>query len=163
MTRITAWFLVLCIFCGNAWAEPPQGYPFVSYDEGMRLAKEQNKFIFLYFGRFGCAWCDQVNKQAFVDPHLKELYSKNYVLVYVDAESGDRLHLPTGERITEANLGAYYQVFGTPVFVYLETNGKLITSIPGIQTVQNFLDYDRFIMEGHYRTQSLVEFLKDKP
>ena len=156
-------FLLLLLFCGSALADPPAGYPFVSYDEGMRQAKEQNKPVFLYFGRFGCAWCDIVNKQAFTDPKLKQLYTKNYVLIYVDSESGKRLRLPTGERITEANLGAHYQIYGTPVFVYLEPDGKKIASTPGIQTVQNFLDYDRFVMEGHYRTQSLVEFLRGKP
>ena len=163
MTKISVWFLVCFFACANAFADPPQGYPFLSYDQGLRTAKEQNKKIFVYFGRFGCAWCDEVNKKTFVDPDLKALHIKNYVLVYVDAESGKRLRLPSGERITEADLGTHYRVFGTPMFVYLETDGKVITSIPGIQTVQNFRDYDRFVMEGHYKSQSLVEYLRGKP
>ena len=163
MTRIPLLLLVFIIACGSALADPPAGYPFVSYDEGMRQAKEQNKPVFLYFGRLGCAWCDIVNKQAFVDPTLKELYTKHYVLIYVDSESGDRLRLPTGERITEAELGVHYQVFGSPVFVFIEPTGKKIASAPGIQTIQNFLDYDRFVMEGHYHKQSLIEYLKGKP
>lgn len=159
MAKIITWFLVLFFVCGNALAEPPKGYPFVSYDEGLREAQAQQKKVFVYFGRFGCAYCDIVNKTAFIDPDLKALYIKNYVLVYVDAESGKRLRLPSGERITEADLGAHYKVFGTPVFVYLEADGKVIGSIPGMQTVQNFKDYDRYVMEGHYKTQSLLEFL----
>lgn len=162
MTRITIALLVLIFSCASAFADPPSGYPFVSFDEGLREARAQHKMVFVYFGRFGCAWCDEVNKKTFVDPDLKALYTKNYVLVYVDAESGKRLHLPTGERITEAELGAHYQVFGTPMFVYLEPEGKVITSVPGIQTVQNFRDYDRYVMEGHYHTQSLVEYLRGK-
>lgn len=163
MIRISVMVLALLLSFSSAYADPPANYPFVSYDEGLRQAKEQNKIIFLYFGRFGCPWCDIVNKQAFVDPKLKDLYIRNYVLVYVDSESGKRLRLPTGERITEAELGVHYQVFGAPVFVFLEQNGKKIMSAPGIQTVQNFLDYDRYVMEGHYRKQTLAEFLKGKP
>lgn len=163
MLRIATFLLVLLIACGNALADPPKNYPFVSFDEGLRRAKAENKKVFVYFGRFGCAWCDEVNKKTFVDAELKDLYIKNYVLVYVDAESGKRLRLPSGERITEADLGTHYRVFGTPMFVYLETDGKVIASIPGIQTVQNFRDSDRFVMEGHYKSQSLAEYLRGKP
>ena len=163
MIRTSVMVLAFLLSCSSVFADPPANYPFVTYDEGMRQAKEQNKKVFLYFGRFGCPWCDIVNKQAFVDPKLKELYLKNYVLIYVDSESGKRLRLPTGERITEAELGVHYQVFGAPVFVYLEPDGKKIASAPGIQTTQNFLDYDRYVMEGHYHKQTLVEFLKGKP
>lgn len=160
MTRLTILFLALLSVCSIALADPPKDYPFVSFDKGLSEAKAQNKKVFVYFGRFGCAYCDIVNKTVFIDPDLKALYIKNYVLVYVDAESGKRLRLPSGEKITEADLGAHYKVFGTPVFVYLEADGKVIGSIPGMQTVQNFKDYDRYVMEGHYKTQSLLEFLK---
>jgi thioredoxin-related protein len=163
MIRKVTLGLIFLFVCGSALADPPKNYPFVSFDEGLRMAKAENKKVFVYFGRFGCAWCDEVNKKTFVDPELRDLYIKNYVLVYVDAESGKRLRLPSGERITEADLGTHYQVFGTPMFVYLETDGKVITSIPGIQTVQNFRDYDRFVMEGHYKSQSLAEYLRGKP
>jgi thioredoxin-related protein len=163
MLRKYAVLLMLLLASAGALADPPAGYPFVSYDEGMRVAKVQNKRVFLYFGRLGCAWCDIVNKQAFVDPKLKELYTKNYVLIYVDSESGKRLRLPSGERITEADLGVHYQVFGSPVFIYIEPDGKKIASAPGVQTLKNLLDYDRFVMEGHYHKQSLAEFLKGNP
>ncbi len=160
MIRILGLILLTMCMCSTAQADAPPGYPFVSFDKGLSEAKAQNKKVFVYFGRFGCAYCDIVNKTTFIDPDLKALYIKNYVLVYVDAESGKRLRLPSGERITEADLGPHYKVFGTPVFVYLEPDGKVIGSIPGMQTVQNFKDYDRYVMEGHYKTQSLLEFLK---
>jgi thioredoxin-related protein len=163
MTRITVWFLALLFACGSALADPPKDYPFVTFDQGLRLAREQHKPVFVYFGRFGCAWCDQVNKQTFVDPELRALYIKDYVLVYVDSESGKRLRLPSGERITEADLGVRYKAFATPLFLYLDADGKELARIPGIQTVQNFRDYDRYVMDGHYRTQTLVEFLRGKP
>lgn len=163
MIRIALLFSVLFLGCGSALAEAPPNYPFVTFDKGMRLAQAQHKPLFVYFGRFGCAWCDEVNKKTFVDPGLRKLMIKNYVLVYVDAESGKRLRLPSGERITEANLGVRYKAFGTPMFLYLDEDGKELASIPGIQSVKDFLDYDRYVTGGHYRTQSLAEFLRGKP
>lgn len=155
--------LVFMLGSTGVMAEPPINYPFIAFDEGLRLAKENNKPLFVYFGRFGCAWCDEVNKKTFVDTELRELYIQNYVLVYVDAESGKRLRLPSGERITEANLGVRYKVFGTPMFLYLDSTGKELASIPGIQSVQDFRNYDRYVTQGHYRTQTLIQFLSVKP
>jgi thioredoxin-related protein len=160
---MAAWLLGLLLIAGSVHAEPPAGYRFVSFDEGLREAKAQNRPVFLYFGRFGCGWCDMTNRQAFSDPELKEIYTRNYVLVYVDAESGKRLRLPTGERITEADLGVRYKAFATPLFIFMDPDGKEIARIPGVKTAQDFRDYDRFVAGGHYKTQSLMEFLAGKP
>lgn len=46
----------------TAWADPPPGYPFVDYNAGLKAARTSGKPIFLYFGRYGCAWCDHTNK-----------------------------------------------------------------------------------------------------
>lgn len=151
-----------CLWTTAALANPPPGYPFVSYDAGLKAARGSGKPIFLYFGRYGCAWCDHTNKTTFSDPALKKLYSKQYELVYVDAESGKRLTLPSGERITEAEFGVRLQAFATPLFVYLTPQGEKIVQIPGFKTVRDFRDYDRYVRGGHYKQQTLLEFLGSK-
>jgi thioredoxin-related protein len=143
-------------------ADPPRGYPFVSFDAGIKAAHASGKPIFLYFGRYGCAWCELTNKKTFSNASLKKLYLDNYELVYVDAESGKRLTLPSGERITEAELGVRLQAFATPLFVYLTPQGDKIVQIPGFKTVQDFRDYDRYVRGGHYKQKTLLEFLGGK-
>lgn len=159
--------VLLCLFWtlsgALAWADPPEGYPFLDYNAGLRKAQTESKPIFLYFGRYGCAWCDHVNRKTFSDPKLKRLYSDNYVLVYVDAEGAKRLRLPSGERITEGELGARLGAFATPLFVYMTPEGQVVAKIPGFKTVQDFRDYDRYVQGGHFEKQSLLEFLGSKP
>ena len=147
---------------GQLQAEPPQGYPFVGYDQGMAQAQSQHKKVFLYFGRYGCGYCGKTNVETFSDIGLRELYSKNYILIYIDAESGERITLPSGERITEMELGARLNVFGTPVFLYLESNGDMILRAPGYKTVKDFLDMDRYVQTGAYHKQSINEFLSGR-
>ena len=155
--------ILLAFLCLPALADPPPGYPFVDHDTGMRLARAESKPILLYFGRYGCAWCDHVNRKTFSDPGLKQLFSENYVLIYVDAEGGKRIRLPTGERLTEAELGARLGAFATPLFVFMTPDGKVIAKIPGFKTVDDFMDYDRYVRGGHYLKQTLLEFLGSKP
>lgn len=161
MKKYLLW-IALFFAAATAWADPPVDYPFVDYNTGLKTARESGKPIFLYFGRYGCAWCAHTNKQTFSDPSLKKLYSENYVLVYVDAESGRRITLPSGERITEAELGVRLNAFATPLFVFLTPAGEKIVQIPGFKTVQDFRDYDRYVRGGYYKTQTLLEFLGDK-
>lgn len=146
-----------------AWADPPPGYPFLDHDAGMARASESGKPILLYFGRYGCAWCDHVNRKTFSDPGLKQLFSDHYVLIYVDAEGGRRIRLPSGERLTEGELGARLGAFATPLFVFMTPEGKVVAKIPGFKTVADFQDYDRYVRGGHYRERTLLQFLGSKP
>jgi thioredoxin-related protein len=162
MTFVRLLMAASCLWLTAALADPPPGYPFVSFDTGLKAARASGKPIFLYFGRYGCAWCDYTNKKTFSDASLKTLYSDNYELVYVDAESGRRLTLPSGERITEAELGVRLQAFATPLFVYLTPQGDKIVQIPGFKTVQDFRDFDRYVRGGYYKQKTLLEFLGSK-
>lgn len=150
------------LFSTTVMAEPPPNYPFHTYDEGLRLAQAQNKPLFVYFGRLGCAWCDKTNRESFSNELLRKNYIEHYILVYVDAESGKRLRLPSGERISEAELGARFKAFATPLFVYLDSQGNEIVKIPGFKTVEDFHDYDRFVSEGFYKRMTLLQFLGEK-
>ena len=144
----------------SAFADAPKGYPFVSFDQGIRQAQASQKYVFLYFGRFGCGWCDKTNAETFSKNNIKQLFTKNYELVYVDAESGKRITLPSGERITELELGARLNAFATPLFVYMTPQGEAVFRAPGFKTTEDFISFDKYIRGGYYKTMSIAEFQK---
>lgn len=156
--RLTALVAVMLV-AGPGFADPPAGYPFLPYDEALKQAQQLHKPVFVYYGREGCGYCDKTNKESFSNPELKKLYIQNYVLAYVDAERGRRLTLPSGERITEFELGARLRAKVTPIFLYQDEHGKSLLRVPGFQTAADFLKYDRYIREGHYQRISLDQFL----
>jgi thioredoxin-related protein len=162
MARCLLALILLILPFGAVLADPPSGYDYVDFNTGLARAKADGKPIFLYFGRYGCAWCDHVNQKTFSDPDLKRLYSENYVLVYVDAEGSKRLRLPSGERVTEAELGTRLGAFATPLFVYMSPEGKQLAKIPGFKTVADFKDYDAYVRGGHHERQTLMEFLQGR-
>ena len=125
-----------------ALADAPPDYPFLSFDQAMAQALVENKPVFVYFGRYGCGYCEKTNKEAFSDAQVRERYTQHYVLAYVDSESGKRLRLPSGERITERELGTRYDAFVTPVFSYLDTSGALQHRLVGVQSKETLLAGD---------------------
>ncbi|MEJ2140881.1 MAG: thioredoxin family protein [Gammaproteobacteria bacterium] len=155
------WLIYLIIFISSpVIAEPPDNYPFVSFDQGLQQANKSSKNIFLYFGRYGCGWCDKTNVETFSQEKVKQLFLKNYELVYVDAESGKRLTLPSGERITELELGARLNAFATPLFVYMSPQGEVLFRAPGYKTAGDFISFDKYVRGGYYKTMSIADFQK---
>ncbi|MFO8025843.1 thioredoxin family protein [Thiohalophilus sp.] len=132
--------LLSILFVPSAWADTPEGYPFHSFDEAMTEAREQNKILFVYFGRYGCGYCEKTNKEAFSDDRVRQIYTDNYVLAYVDSESGKRLQLPSGERITEHEVGTRYNAFVTPVFTFMTPQGKPLKRLVGVQRIEDLLN-----------------------
>jgi thioredoxin-related protein len=140
--------LVMLVFLTPASANPPMDYPFLHFDQAMQQANSETKLVFVYFGRYGCAYCDKTNKEAFSDPVVRDKYTSHYILAYVDAESGRRLRLPSGERITERELGTRYNAAVTPVFSFLTPDGSGILRLVGLQDTIGLLEADRKIQEA---------------
>ncbi|MCG6870890.1 MAG: thioredoxin fold domain-containing protein [Gammaproteobacteria bacterium] len=151
--------LLLALVSGlPAWADPPENYVFHPYDEALHSARDTGRKVFIYFGREGCGYCDLTNRTAFVDPRVRERYQQNYELAYVDSEGGQRLTLPSGERIVERELGPRFQAFVTPVFVFAEADGTPILRRVGVQKTEDLLAAERFVAGGFYRRMNFEEF-----
>ena len=139
--------LVTTLLAIPVMAGPPEGYPFQSFDKAMQQAKAANKPLFVYFGRYGCGYCEKTNKEAFSDKKIREAYSKNYILAYVDSESGKRLRLPSGERVTEREVGTRYDAFVTPVFTFMTPDGKPLLRLVGVQRIEDLNEADTKIQQ----------------
>lgn len=135
--------LIMGAFSLPVLAEPPAGYPFLSFDKAMQQAQTQNKLLFVYFGRYGCGYCDKTNKEAFSDPQVREAYIKHYVLAYVDSESGKRIRLPSGERVTEREIVTRYNAFVTPILSFMTAEGKQLMRLVGVQGSKDLREADQ--------------------
>lgn len=139
--------LLITFFTTTVLADPPEGYPFQSFDKAMQQAHDESKLLFVYFGRYGCGYCDKTNKEAFSDKAIHEAYSKHYVLAYVDSESGKRVRLPSGERVTEREVGTRYNAFVTPVFTFMTPDGRSLLRLVGVQRIEDLREADEKIQQ----------------
>ena len=144
----TMLFLMFILLASTAArAEAPAGYPFVPFDQAMAQASAEHKPLFVYFGRYGCGYCEKTNREAFSDDGVRAAYTQHYILAYVDAESGKRLRLPSGERITERELGTRYDAFVTPVFTFMNTEGDVLLRLVGVQRIEDLSAADHKVQQ----------------
>lgn len=137
--RPACYLFILLFFHASARADAPDGYPFMRFDAALQEAARSHKPVFVYFGRYGCGYCDKTNKEAFSSKQVRDTYIRNYVLAYVDSESGKRIRLPSGERITERDVGTRYQAFVTPVFTFMTADGTVLNRLVGVQRIEDLL------------------------
>jgi thioredoxin-related protein len=140
-------------------AAPPDGYRFLPLTEAALQAGEANKPMFLYFGRYGCSTCRKMHAEVFTDAALAERFTANFVLAYVDTESGARIELGNGEIITEMQYATRNRILGTPTFVFFSPEQKPLFKKAGFQSVAQLNRYADYILDKHYQSMPLPEFL----
>jgi thioredoxin-related protein len=160
IVRLTlAIVFILALSIDTLVAAPPEGYRFLSLTEAAQLASQENKPMLLYFGRYGCSTCRKMHAEVFSDATLSEKYNGAFVLAYVDTESGNRIKLANGERITEMQFASRSRILGTPTFIYFSPEQKPLFKKAGFQTVAQMNLYGDYILDKHYQSMPLQEFI----
>jgi thioredoxin-related protein len=160
LTRASAAMLLLiCLSSGALRAAPPEGYNFLPLSDAARQASAENKPMLLYFGRYGCTTCRKMHAEVFSDAAVSKKYNGEFVLAYVDTESGNRIRLANGETTTEMQFAARSRILGTPTFIYFSPEQKPLFKKAGFQSIEQMKRYVDFVARGHYRTMSLQDYL----
>ncbi len=131
-------------------------------EEGMEIARRENKPIILDFTGWACVNCRKMEENVWPEKGVFDRLSKNYVLVslYVD----DKRELPKDEQfiyetsngtmkpiVTKGNKWATLQAenfssASQPLYVLLSPDGKLLTDPVGY--TPNSTEYEKFLQRG---------------
>jgi len=133
---------------------------FTDYDEGMAYARKVGKPVMVDFTGYGCVNCRKMELAVWCDPTVKQLITKDYVLIslYVD----EKTKLPEPIEVTDGNgntkklrtVGdrwSYLQErkFGEntqPLYVLLDNNGKPLAGKRSYD--ENIEEYIKFLRSG---------------
>jgi thioredoxin-related protein len=164
--------LAVLLSAAGAQARIPDGWPFLDFNEAVRVSKQSGKPMFVYFGFATCPYCAYLNEHTFSSESLRKLYTANYVLAYFDIRGNpeDEITLPDGGRVTRGE--AIKRLKGSPVpaWMFVDPEGRALLMRRGSRTkVNEFWKYDLYVAGGAYRKASFEEFLmqrglrEDKP
>ena len=100
-----------------------------------------------------------MHAELFVDAGMRVNYNTNFILAYVDIESGNRIRLANGERITEMQFATRNRIYGTPTFIFFSPEQKPLFKKAGFQSIEQMNQYHDFIAEGIDRDTPLKKYL----
>lgn len=157
--------IVVLLAPASVRAQPPEGWPFLEFNEAVRAAKRMHKPMFVYFGFTGCPYCEIANKNTFSSDALRKLYTDHYVLAYFDIRGNpdDAISLPAGEKLTRADAIKRLRSSPVPAWMFISADGREILMRRGSRTpIDAFLQFDRYASGNAYLRTSLQEFLAQR-
>jgi thioredoxin-related protein len=165
MNRVVKSFAFATMFLlasGVAQAKIPDGWPFIEFNEAVRVAKRLNKPLFVYFGFPTCPYCEYANQHTFAFDALRKRYIDHYVLAYFDIRGNpnDLITLPGGEQLMRAEAVKRLKGSPVPAWMFMGPDGRQILMRRGSRTqVDAFMKFDLYVASGAYKQASFEDFL----
>lgn len=132
-----------------------------SYDEGMALAKSQNKPVYIQFFATWCGYCKKMDQEVFTSARLQNQLMNDFVAIRV-TESSDNKVQYEGKEITEKELTLAYQVNGFPTNLFIGKDGEPIGKLAGFIPLENMQSLLEFIHSDSYKSMKYQDYLKSK-
>jgi thioredoxin-related protein len=161
--KVFAFALVLAL--PGAHAKTPDGWPFVEYNEAVRISKRTHMPMFVYFGFPTCPYCEIANKNTFSFEALRRRYSEHYVLAYFDirGNAADVMTLPDGAKLSRADAIKQLRSSPVPAWMFVSPEGKQILMRRGSRTpIEAFMQFDEYMASSAYQRVSFEKFLAQR-
>ena len=97
-------------------------------DAAFNASQSESKPVVIIFDQESCVYCDMLKEQVLSNADVQKELNGNYVVLMVDVNKNP-------------DFAAKYDVVGTPIIKFVDSNGKLIDGIDG------FVGSDEFIKE----------------
>jgi len=118
-----------------------------SVESAFKLAKEQNKHLFLYWGAIWCPPCNHIKKKVFTNPSFQKEV-KNFLAVYLD-----------GDTESAQIWGEKLKASGYPTMLVMTPDAKELMRFP---TSVDAKKYTELLRTSKKRKISIEDLLKKK-
>lgn len=118
------------------------------YKQGMVLARQQNKKVFLHFRADWCVYCDQMEQTTFKDSSVVQFLNNHFISIKVD---GDR----------ERSIAKTHRVTGYPDTRFLDTKTEIFR-LPGLIDPMTLFFFLEYIQSNSYTTMDPLQYYKSR-
>lgn len=163
MTR--ALLLLALLLAGPAFAQtnagliPDDAPAWRSMEDAIATAQAQDRLLVVHSYTVWCGWCVRMDRETYTDDAVQAYLADHYEVTRLDLESDEVVPF-FDHTVSMAELGDALQVSGTPTTVFVDSDGSLITKMPGFQTAETFLHALRYVREEAYNTMSFAEYIE---
>jgi len=128
-----------------------------SFSEAIKMAKSENKGVFLDFYTVWCGSCKSFDKYVFSDSTVQQYIKDNFIFMSVDAEKGEGIQLKKD-----------FEIKAYPTLIIANSNGAEFGRLIGFKGIYRdssyvFIDKIEKINEGIGTLKALEEKYKLEP
>ncbi len=132
----------------------------LNFNEGMKKAKQEKKFVLVDFYTDWCHWCKVMDQKTFQDPAVAKKLQQSFVTVRLNPEKKGESVTYLDKTYTNAQFSQAFGVTGYPSLAFLDSQGKVITMVPGYVEAKEFIQILNFIDQRCYEKQVSYEDFK---
>ncbi|GAB5535820.1 MAG: hypothetical protein Rubg2KO_20690 [Rubricoccaceae bacterium] len=143
----------------NAGLIPEDAPTWRSMNEAIALATTNDRLLVLHSYTDWCGWCARMDRETYTDDAVQAYMDEHYEATRLDLESEEVVTF-FEHTVSMATLGNALQVSGTPTTVFVDSDGSLITKMPGFQDAETFLHALRYVKEEAYESVSFAEYIE---
>jgi len=136
-------------------ADAPEWLPM---SEAIERAQAEDKLIAVHGYASWCGWCAKMDQEVYTNDDVQAYLADHFTATRLDLEDDSPVQFFDAE-VTYRQLGQAMDITGTPTTVFVDSDGALITKLPGYTNAETFLLALRYVREEAYQTQSFEEFI----
>ena len=140
------WLVFSLILSGFSVASASDKINWLSYDEGLALARQEGKKMFVHFYADWCAYCKKMEKETLSNAAVIDALNQNFIPVRVNSDK-------------DRELARQFYIRGLPSTWFVSETGEKISSLPGFISAEILLNALKFIHTDSYKKMSFREFM----
>jgi len=123
-----------------------------TFNEGLELAKKENKPIIVDFYADWCKWCKVMEKETFTDKIVSKKMKEKFITIriHTDKPQSQKINFQN-HQLTPDQFSQFMGVTGLPTLLFLNAKGEAITKIPGYVKADMFSYILSYIDEKCYK------------
>ncbi len=142
----------------DASVVPEDAPDWLSMEDAISTAQADDKIVLVYGYASWCGYCARFDANVFTDDAVQDYLAGHFAPVRLDIEGADTLQF-FDARVTGRELGGAMGISGTPTNVFVDTDGSLITKLPGYTDPETFLYALQYVREEAYETTPFDQFV----
>lgn len=135
------------------------------YNEELVEAKDQGKQgILLFFEMDECPFCHRMKTTVLNQPEVIAYFKKHFLIFSIDIESDIEMTDFSGKTMLMKDFAEIHnRVRATPVFVFLDLNGKVTTRYTGPASgVEEFMWLGEYVLNEEYKKVRFTKYKRQR-
>jgi thioredoxin-related protein len=135
---------------------------FLNFKEEADEARQAGRHILVFMDLNDCPYCARTLEENFHQGENKPYIQKHFDVISVNVRGDREVVWIDGATYSEQDLALKLKVFGTPTFVFIDPDGKMVLRLNGYRTPPTLRHALEYVNDKAYRDLSLSAYIEKK-
>ncbi len=138
---------------------------FANIREELQAARSDGKLgLVIMFDDEDCPWCQKMKATVMTQARVQEYYRKHFRVIHLDVKGDAPVTDLAGKEMAQKDFAfLQHRVRATPVFLFLDLDGKVLTRYTGAsKDADEFLLLAEYVVSGAHKAGNFTAYKRQK-